>query len=489
MSRSRIRKNPDRGNAETEFSRIPLRSLLALRAQVGARFPRARSASKGESPSALAGQTDAHYDAGMEASTAAERRTMESLDPRALVQHQLQRLNALLDRILPDNRFYASKLAEIERPVRSIDQLASWPFTYKTDLLGSSHEHDLAANRTWPMERYSRLHRTSGTHGRPLVVLDTAEDWQWWLDCWQYVLDAAEVTSSDVVLMAFSFGPFVGFWSAYDALAMARGCLLVPTGGVSTLGRLELARTSQATVLCCTPSYALHLAEVGADNKIDPAGIGIRRIIVAGEPGGSVPAVRSRIESIWNARLLDHCGATEIGHWGYGDSTGAVVFVNESQFIAEFLSVSTGSRAAEGELSELVLTALGRAGSPAIRYRTGDLVRPKWHGEGPCRFVRLEGGILGRTDDMLVVRGVNIFPSSIEQIIRSFPEVVEFRAIVYRAAELDQLRMEVEDRSNDPARIAKEMQLRLGLNVEVQGVPLGSLPRFEGKGKRFIDRR
>ncbi|HEX3998194.1 MAG TPA: AMP-binding protein [Pirellulales bacterium] len=420
--------------------------------------------------------------------TAEDRRALETLEPRALGRHQLRRLNELLDRILPENRFYSEKLGEIQRPVRSLDELAAWPFTYKTDLLGSHHEHDLAVNRTWPVDRYSRLHRTSGTHGRPLVVLDTAEDWQWWIECWQFVLDAAEVTPQDVVLMAFSFGPFVGFWSAYDALA-ERGCLLIPTGGVSTLGRLELARTSQATVICCTPSYALHMAEVAADNKFDVAGMGVRRIIVAGEPGGSVPAVRNRIEEAWGAKLLDHCGATEVGPWGYGDLAGTGVSVNESEFIAEFLSVATGTPAAEGELAELVLTALGRFGSPAIRYRTGDLVRPVWHGEGPSRFVRLDGGILGRTDDMLVVRGVNIFPSSIEQIVRSFPEVVEFRAIVYKAAQLDQLRLEVEDRSNDPARIAQELQLRLGMSVEVQPVPLGSLPRFEGKGKRFIDRR
>jgi phenylacetate-CoA ligase len=437
---------------------------------------------------ALAARFCAHYDAGMSLSTAEERRALECLEPHALAQHQLQRLNELLDRILPDNRFYATKLAEIKRPVRSMGQLASWPFTYKTELLGSPQGHDLAANRTWPVERYSRLHRTSGTHGRPLTVLDTAEDWQWWIDCWQYVLDAAEVTANDCALMAFSFGPFIGFWSAYDALA-ARGCLLVPTGGVTTLGRLELARTSQATVLCCTPSYALHMAEVAADNQFDVAGLGLRRIIVAGEPGGSVPAVRARIEAAWNAKVLDHCGATEIGPWGYGDLNGTSVSVNESQFIAEFMSVSTGTPAAEGELAELVLTTLGRYGSPAIRYRTGDLVRPLWHAEGPSRFVRLDGGILSRTDDMLVVRGVNIFPSSIEQIIRSFPEIVEFRAIVYKAAHLDQLRLEVEDRLNDPARIAQELQLRLGLSVEVQPVPLGSLPRFEGKGKRFIDRR
>jgi phenylacetate-CoA ligase len=424
----------------------------------------------------------------MAPSTAAERRALETLEPHALAEHQLRRLNELLDRILPENRFYAAKLADIKRPVRRLDELSKWPFTYKTELLGSLHGHDMAANRTWPAERYVRFHRTSGTHGRPLVVLDTAEDWQWWIDCWQFVLDAAGVTSDDCALMAFSFGPFVGFWSAYDALA-ARGCLLVPTGGISTLGRLELARTSQATVVCCTPSYALHLAEVAAENKFDVAGLGVRRIIVAGEPGGSVGAVRARIEAVWNAKVIDHCGATEVGPWGYGDMAGGSVSVNESEFIAEFLSVATGTPAAEGELAELVLTTLARYGSPTIRYRTGDLVRPVWHGEGPSRFVRLEGGILGRTDDMLIVRGVNIFPSSIEHIVRSFPEVVEFRAIVYKAAHLDQLRLEVEDRLNEPERIAQELQLRLGLSVEVQPVPLGSLPRFEGKGKRFIDRR
>jgi phenylacetate-CoA ligase len=418
---------------------------------------------------------------------AAERIRLAGLDARALVQHQLARLNGLLDRILPDNAFYAGKLGGITRPVTSLDQLATWPFTYKQELIGSP-DHDLAQNRTWPLERYARFHRTSGTHGRPLGVLDTAEDWRWWLDCWQFVLDAAEVTSEDRALMAFSFGPFVGFWSAYDALA-ERGCLLIPTGGVSTLGRLEMARIAGATVVCCTPSYALHMAEVGADNSLDVGSLGVRRLIVAGEPGGSVPAVRARLEAAWNAQVLDHCGASEVGPWGYGDLAGGSVRVNESEFLAEFLAVATGTPATEGELAELVLTTLGRFGSPVIRYRTGDLVRPSWRGEGASGFVRLEGGILGRADDMLVVRGVNIFPSSIEQIVRSFPEIIEFRTIVTTEAQLDQLLVEIEDRLNSPERVAQELQLRLGLNVEVRPVPLGSLPRHEGKGKRFIDRR
>jgi phenylacetate-CoA ligase len=424
----------------------------------------------------------------MKSTTADERRRLESLDAQTLARHQLRRLNELLDEILPANGFYAAKLAGVERPIRSLDALTGFPFTFKEELLGIPHGHDLANNRTWPLERYARFHQTSGTHGRPMAVLDTADDWRWWIDCWQYVLDAAEITPDDRVLMAFSFGPFIGFWSAYDALA-ERGCMLVPTGGVNTLGRLELARTSRATVVCCTPSYALHLAEVGAQHKLDVGSLGLRRLILAGEPGGSVPAVRERIESLWQAKVLDHCGATEVGPWGYGDLASTSVRVIESEFIVEFHSLATGTSAAEGELAELVITSLGRAGSPVIRYRTGDLVRPTWRGEGPNRFVGLDGGVLGRTDDMLIVRGVNVFPSSIEQIVRSFPEIVEFRAIVFKESQLDQLAVEIEDRLEQPDRVARELQLRLGLAVSVRTAPLGSLPRYEGKGKRFEDRR
>ncbi len=426
----------------------------------------------------------------MNFTTAEERRKLESLDARALASHQLRRFDKLLDTILPHNEFYAAKLSGVTRPIRSLDAFAALPFTFKEELLSHPHGHDLAKNHTWPIEKYARFHQTSGTHGRPMIVLDTADDWAWWLECWQYVLDSAEVNAGDRALMAFSFGPFIGFWSAYDALA-ERGCLVVPTGGVNTLGRLELARASKATVVCCTPSYALHLAEIGAKHKLDVGSLGVRRLILAGEPGGSVPAVRSRIEALWRAKVVDHCGATEVGAWGFGDLGGNFVRVIESEFIAEFLSVSTGTSAAEGELAELVITSLGRAGSPVIRYRTGDLVRPTWRsdGDGTSRFVRLDGGVLGRTDDMLIVRGVNVFPSSIEQIVRSFPEVVEFRAIIDRDSQLDRLTIEIEDRLDEPERVARELQLRLGLSVEVRTVPLGSLPRYEGKGKRFTDRR
>jgi phenylacetate-CoA ligase len=248
-------------------------------------------------------------------------------------------------------------------------------------------------------------------------------------------------------------------------------------------------RSIAATVIFCTPSYALHMAEVARENQIDVADLAVRAIIVAGEPGGSIPAIRDQIESFWNAKVVDHSGASEVGPWGFADPAARGLYVNEAEFIAEFISIDSGEPADDGELAELVLTALGRSGSPAIRYRTGDLVRPTWNDDQACNFVLLSGGVLGRTDDMMIVRGVNVFPSSIEQILRSFPEIVEYRMTAFKQAALDQLKIEIEDRLQQPDRVKQELNLRLGFRVEVECVPLGTLPRFEAKGNRFIDNR
>jgi phenylacetate-CoA ligase len=313
------------------------------------------------------------------------------------------------------------------------------------------------------------------------------------MECWTEILARGGVGPGDRVLVASSFGPYAGFWSGFDGV-VSRQALAIPTGGMSSLARLELARSAGATVLLATPSYALHLAEVAADHKIDTARLPIRLVIVAGEPGGSSPSVRDRLREAWHADVLDHAGATEVGPWGVGDPAGRGLDVLEPWFHPEFLSLETGRPAAAGELAELVLTTLGRAGAPVIRYRTGDLVRPRWPAAaaavgGGRPWVRLEGGILGRTDDMLVVRGVNVFPGAIDGIVRGFPEVVEYRVTVSRRESLDELLIEIEDRLEAPGRVAEELQLRLGLRVDVATVPIGSLPRFEGKGRRFLDRR
>ena len=417
-----------------------------------------------------------------------QRRSLENMAPDELADYQLARLNQLLETILPENRFYQGQLKDLKLPIPSLDDLSKLPFTFKDQLVDENHPGNYATNQTFGLEAYTRFHRTSGTRGKPLVILDTAEDWQWWIDTWQFVLDAAGIKPTDKALMAFSFGPFIGFWSAFDA-AVARGTLCVPSGGLSTLSRLELIQSTEANVVFCTPSYALHMAEVASENQINVANLPVETIVVAGEPGGSIPEIRDRIESLWSAKVFDHSGATEVGPWGYPDPQCNGLYVNESEFIPEFLSIETGEPAGEGELSELVLTCLGRFGSPIIRYRTGDLVRPSWNDDQDCNFVLLQGGVLGRTDDMMIIRGVNIFPSSIERILRGFPEIIEYRLVAFKNAQMDELKIEVEDRLEQPERITKELQVRLGLRVETVCVPIGSLPRFDLKGQRFVDQR
>lgn len=418
-----------------------------------------------------------------------ERRRLERLDRDALSRYQLERLNALLNGILPHNRFYARKLGSLPRPLTSLDALREIPFTTKHELAGSGSDNPLAANRTFAAERYVRLHHTSGSRGRPMMVLDTVDDWNWWIDCWQFVLDAAEIDNTDRALLAFSFGPFIGFWSAHDAL-VARRTMVVPGGGISSTARLDLLDASRATALFSTPTYALRLAEVAADAGRNVSQSSVRVIVVAGEPGGSVPATRRRIERAWGARVVDHSGATEIGAWGYADRAGRGLFVNEARFLPELIQVGTDAPAAPGETAELVLTTLGRYGCPVIRYRTGDLVRPAESQQQQANhFLLLEGGVLGRTDDMLIVRGVNVFPSAVESIVYEFPEVREYRLILRTADAMDEMIVEVEDRLEMPDRIAAALHARLGLRVDVRTAPAGSLPRSDGKARRVIDER
>jgi phenylacetate-CoA ligase len=407
----------------------------------------------------------------------------------ALERLQLAKLNSLLADLLPTNRFYAEKFRGVTLPLVSLADAAQLPCTTKDELVDAVRP---PANLTWPREQYVRYHETSGTRGRPLPVLDTVADWQWWIDCWQFVLDAAHITERDRAVLAFSFGPFIGFWSARDALAH-RGALVVPGGGMSSRARLDLIRRTEATALFCTPTYALHLADEAASLGENLAEGSIRKIVVAGEPGGSTPSVRQRLETAWGARVIDHAGASEVGPWGYGDFEGRGVRVLETEFWAEYLQLDADAPAAPGELARLVVTALGRRGMPVIRYHTGDLVRAPTHADSGAgqgnRFALLEGGVLGRADDMMIVRGVNVFPSSIDEILRGFDDVLEYRLTVRKRGAMDELTVEVEDRRDEPQRIADELRTRLGLKVDVKAVAPQTLPRFEGKAKRFVDAR
>jgi phenylacetate-CoA ligase len=314
--------------------------------------------------------------------------------------------------------------------------------------------------------------------------LETDESWHWWARCWAFVLRAAGVSATDRVFFPFSFGLFVGFWGSFEG-TRAVGAMAIPGGGQDSATRLQCMEALGATVLLSTPSYALHLAEVARERAVDLRKLPIRITLHAGEPGGGIPAVRARIEEAWDARAFDHAGMTEVGAYSYECSERIGLHVNEAEFVAEVIDPATGQPAREGEL---VLTNLGRIGAPAIRYRTGDRVRIT---EAPCpcgrSFVRLEGGILGRLDDMLIVRGVNVFPSAIEGIVRRHPAIEEFRIEVFREAELDEIRLLVEARQPSAAPLVREaLRCDLGIRVDVVPVPLGSLPRWELKAKRVV---
>ncbi len=408
-------------------------------------------------------------------------------DADQLQAWQLESLNKQLRAILPANQFYAHKLGVNELQLKTLDELSTLPFTTKSELVESQREHGLSRHHTFDASAYTRVHRTSGTSGSPLLIMDTADDWQWWADAWQHVLCAGEVTAADRVFMAFSFGPFIGFWSAYEACVQL-GARLIPGGGLSTLSRLDFMHQTQPTVIACTPSYALQMAEVARAHNISLAALPIRRLLVAGEPGGSIAATRDRIEHLWDARVVDHCGATEIGPWGFGWPTGGGVHVNEACFVAELLPLQETSGQRTG-LSELVLTSLGRHGAPVIRYRTGDLVRTGSPPKPECRFLWLDGGVIGRSDDMVVVRGVNVFPSSIDAVLNRVPGIAEYRVLIRRRGELDDLKLEVECEDATSQRLATQLEIAIGLRIDIELVPVGSLPRSEGKARRWIDER
>lgn len=402
---------------------------------------------------------------------------------------RLDRINTLLEETVPANPFQRAWLGE-GRSIGGLDDYLRLPLLTKQQLAeDTSANPPFGTNLTYPLERYTHYHQTSGTTGTPLRILDTDESWDWWGRCWLEVFRAGEVTAGDVLFFAFSFAPSIGFWSAFKGAEML-GALLVPGGGATSEHRLRMIREVGATVLMCTPSYALHLAEIAAQQNVSLRDSSIHTLIHAGEPGASIPNTRRQIEQAWGAKVIDHAGATEIGAWGVGTSDGRGLYVNEDEFIAEVLDRQTLEPVRCGELGELVITNLGRAGWPVIRYRTGDVVRPvrETAEDGSSRLL-LQGGVLGRVDDMVIIRGVNVFPSAIENLIRESAGLREYRVTARHKHHMDELEIELEADSDLCERVAGFVRERIGIRIEVRPVDVGSLPRWEAKNKRFVDAR
>ncbi|MCZ6815625.1 MAG: phenylacetate--CoA ligase family protein [Planctomycetota bacterium] len=416
----------------------------------------------------------------------------ETLDRAGLDRLQRERFAAMLEEVLKTNAFYAKKYRGSSFN-GSKDGLAELPLTTRDEIQRDQVDNrPYGTNLTYPIDRYCRLHQTSGSSGQPLRCLDREVDWDWWKACWGVIYRAAGVEDSDRFMFPFSFGPFIGFWAAFES-AVALGNLCLPAGGMTTTARLRFMLDNDVTFVGCTPTYALRMAEVAGEQGLDLAHSKVRGLIIAGEPGGSIPSTRGRIESAWGARVFDHPGMTEMGPYGFEcvESPGGV-HINETAFIPEVIHQETGRPVPDGESGELVLTNLGRWGSPLIRYRTGDCVRltrrrcdcGRW-------FARMEGGILGRIDQMLIIRGNNVYPAAIEGILREFAEVAEFRLTVDQSSALADLMIEIEpsagvESGGLPGRIESAIRDRLHFKPTVRAVAPGTLPRFEMKARRLV---
>ena len=412
-----------------------------------------------------------------------------------LAEKQLTALNQLIEVVGSSNSFYKAKL-EACQGMGGFESLEAFsermPFTTKAEI-AEDHKCNppYGTNLSYPKGQYTRIHQTSGTTGQPIAWLDTQESWSWLLDNWKLIWKACGAKKGDVAMFPFSFGPFLGFWSAFEAAAQA-GIRCIPAGGQTSLQRLQTINRYQPDWLCCTPTYALHLLSVAQKEGIDLSSGPVRRIIVGGEPGGSVPEVKSRIEEGWGgAKLFDHHGMTEVGPVTYSDPERPELLraIHETYFI-EVLDTESGKPTLPGDVGELILTTLGRAASPLIRYRTGDLVKPvPVEGEDP-RAVAFEGGILGRSDDMVVVRGVNLYPSAIDAVIRSFDGIGEYQVHIDEKESMVQVAVTVENLSAaGDDELANQVQKRMrevfGLRIQIEIGESGSLPAFEMKAKRW----
>ncbi|MEZ5353105.1 MAG: AMP-binding protein [Bryobacteraceae bacterium] len=395
---------------------------------------------------------------------------------------QLARLQSLVGELIPANRFYNAKLAPMGVPSSLAEFRSQAPFTTKAELIRDQAAHPpWGTNLTYPLDRYTRFAQTSGTTGMPMRWADTPQSWEWMLATWRRVYEAAGVDAADRIFFAFSFGPFLGFWTAFEA-ATQIGALCIPGGGMRSGARLRVIADTGVTVLCCTPTYAVHLAEAAAAEHIDLARTSVRMLIVAGEPGGSIAGTRGRLRELWpGAAIVDQHGMTEVGPVTYQcPAREGVLHVYEEAYLPEIIN------------GELVLTNLGRTGSPLLRYRTGDLVQQTAADRCVCGSWEMgfEGGIIGRTDDMVVVRGVNVYPSAVEDIVRACGGVAEYRVHVSMDRSMVELRMEVEpEGAQDDSlgqRLETAMRDSLALRIPVTIVPAGALPRFEMKARRWV---
>ncbi len=427
---------------------------------------------------------------------------LERASRPAMTRLQTQRLRRQVAHAAAHSPFYRRKLRAAKvtpAAIRTLGDLRRLPFTTKDELKANQ-----AATPPWgdllavPFAEVLRIHMTSATTGRPLAFLDTAEDWHGFYHSYARSLHAFGVRRADMVMAAFSYGPWIGYWSGFYA-AQDLGCLVFPAGGLSTDQRIDALLAYPITVLGCTPSYALFLAEHAAKKGIDLAKqTKVRITWHTGEPGASIPATKAKIEAAFGAKAYDLPGLTEIAAWGFEcEARSGLTHVHEDYCYPEILD-DQDRPVRPGERGELVFTSLYRKAMPLLRYRTRDIVQLADR-RCPCgrTLVAFEGGVLARVDDMKKVRGIIVYPRRIEELVRPHAGVDEFQIVFRRHQGLDDILVRI-DPSPALARaecdglcasVADALRLGLGIRVTVEATEPGALPRWDHKARRVKDER
>jgi phenylacetate-CoA ligase len=387
--------------------------------------------------------------------------------------------------------------------LKSVDDIRRIPFMTREEWMDAQMEAPpFGTLTTVDLELAVRYHMTSGTTGRTaLRVLDSTKDWEWIAEMWAYGLWGFGLRPSDSVLFAFSYGTFIGFWGAHYACEKI-GCLVLPSGSATTEGRVRMIVDMGVTTVCSTPTYALRMWQAAAEMGIDLARDSkVEKVIVSGEPAGSIPAVKRQLEAAWGAKVGDTAGMTEIGTimiFECARQPGGTHII-EDNFIEETIEHDGDAVVPYGERSERVVTSFGRGFIPLIRYRTKDLVVKIPHTACGCGRTGdvYQGGIQGRWDDMKLIRGTNVYPRAVESIVRECTAVDEFQILLTREGLQDEITVLVEMKAGREdhwevlhGRLVKDLpDAHEGLRFNVKLAEPNSLPRFELKARRLVDKR
>jgi phenylacetate-coenzyme A ligase PaaK-like adenylate-forming protein len=386
--------------------------------------------------------------------------------------------------------------------LRSLDDLRRLPYLTRQEWMdGQAARPPYGTLPVTDHRAAIRLHTTSGTTGKePLRALDSRKDWAWAGEMWCYGMWAMGVRPGDIVYLAFGYGSFIGFWGLHYGLEKL-GALVIPGGAQPTERRIRQIADFGATVVASTPTYAMRLAQEARVQGVDLSAV--RTVVLSGEPAGSIPETKRLIEDQWGANAYDTAGMTEISTifmFECAHQPGGAHII-EDHMIEEVVDPESGAPTPYGEMGERVVTSFGRSMIPLIRYRTNDLVVKVPYDRCGCgrTFDIYEGGVLGRADDMKLVRGTNVYPRAIESIVRGHPEVDEFQVRLFRESIRDEicLRVELHDQlrtADDWPRLAEALHKELadaheGLNFKVELAEPGALPRFELKARRLVDER